>query len=367
MISNLISSSVVIFDVIDKYNISSEDFVTRAPNWIKACIKDLGYIATLTSESYETKYNHGRALLPPFCESVEMVVINGTKIDYNETLYLREDAVDLNRGVGLTLNLGDGVLNSMDIEVDESDLANVVHPFYKIENGWLHTNVVSGYLEIVFKKYPTEFNEILGLECPLIPDEYNTREAIGYYILKTLLMRGYTHPLLSLKDNNPLLNPGIAYERHKVQSRIKLNAPTKDKRSKYTNPLSSIFGKRKPLYQPTARENAITLGNMGGGEDMIPAGLLRRVSCSIGLAFNNPTQLRYSENTPIAATVGGIAGYNYLFISIPSDRSFTTSMSQEFEFVNKDLEIGTVDNNIYRTRTKFYTENTLSFTIEIYQ
>lgn len=365
MISNLISSSITIFDVIDNYNINTEDFVTRAPNWIKACIKDLGYIASLESNSYETKYNHSRALLPPFCETVEMVLINGVKVTYNENFYLREDEVDLNRGVGLTLNLGDGVLNSMDVEVNEDDMSQVPHPFYKVSNGWLHSNVASGYLEIVYQKYPTEFNEILGLECPLIPDEFNTREAIVRYILKTLLMRGYVHPLLSLKENNPLTNPGIAYETFKKQSRIHLNAPNKDKRARYTNPLSSIFGKRKPLYQPTLRETALTLGNMGQGENMLPAGLLRRVSVAIGQAFNNPTQLRYSENTPIPTLVGGIAGYNYLFISIPDDKQFTTSISQEFQFVNKDLEIGCVNNNIYRTKNKFDTTSNLSFTIEI--
>jgi hypothetical protein len=238
----------------DRYGIASEDFVTRAPNWIKACITDLGYIVNLESTSYEATYNHSRCLLPPFCENVERVIINGEKIVYSDLFYLRDDNVDLNRGVGLIFNNNDGEVDPLEITVDESDYGNVVHPFYRISNGWLHTNVTSGYIEIIYKKYPTEFNEVLGLECPMIPDEFNTRQAIIWFILQTMLMRGYVHPLLSLKDNNPLLNPGIAYEKHKLQSRISLNSPNIDKRARYTNPLGSLFGKRKTVYRPTERE-----------------------------------------------------------------------------------------------------------------
>ena len=187
MISSFISSSVCIFDIIDRYNIQSEDFVSRCSKWISNAIDDIGYIVNLESFSYETKFDNGRCLLPEFCKGVDLVIINGVKADYNENFTLRDDYVPLNRGVETILNLNNGIVNSLDIEVDENDFNKVPGPYYKIANGWFHSNVKSGYAEIIYKQYPVEFNEILGLSFPIIPDEYNTKEAIMYYILQILL------------------------------------------------------------------------------------------------------------------------------------------------------------------------------------
>lgn len=413
MISNLVSSSEVILNVIDRYNIKSEDFVSRAGKWITECIDDLGYIVNLKSERYYSTFNNNRILLPPYCKNVVTVLIDGEKVDYNESLYSIDSTASLNRGIGTISNNNLGIPSSIPIiaETDTSFISSGMPMFYRLSNGWLHTNVATGEIEIIYKKYPTEFNDVLALELPVIPNEFDTKEAIASFILKTILMRGYIHPILNLKENNSITNPGIAYKNHKRLSRINLNAPNVDAREKYSNPMAALFGKRRKLYVPTElalrpsievestrwRQDGLSYCEVINGNNtgilLVPmvfqqlvAGvwvdtittkidrisnilicpiLLYRAAYCIGDVYTAPITLIYSDVTPIIADVEPVDAYNYLYISIPNNRTFTSDTGQDFDIVAIDAVGGYITNNVYKSRNKFYTGLSFQFTIEI--
>jgi hypothetical protein len=252
----------------DNYNIKSSDFAQRANNWISDFLDELKSRSTYQTSIRTFNFYNNRLLLPKFCKSVDLIVINGRKADYDESLYVIEEGIDLNRNVGLINNPnfeGNGELmdtyipnESIDIEgrliSEENDgypTLTETRPLYIVENGWLKTNVDHGVIEIKYKHTPYVFDKTFALEFPLIPNEINTRKAAMFYILKTMLMRGYIHPVLNLKDPNEFVNPALAYERYLKLARIALGKVNRDAREKWTRPFAALIGKRRRFYIPT--------------------------------------------------------------------------------------------------------------------
>ena len=388
---NTISSVQCIFDIIDRYGIKSEDFVTRTPAWIANCLDDLSIRESLVTKPYKTRFNNNRCLLPEFTKNVDMVVINGHRCDYNDSLYIVDDNTNLNREAifkGNYLIDNDINLSSIDNdgEIDGEFISSNMPYFYKIENGWLKTNVKFGTIEIICGVRETVLDSIIGLEFPIIPDEFNTKEAIIMFILKTLLMRGYIHPILSLKDNNPLVNPGLMYIKYKGLSEVEIASPNIDARKKYSYPMATLHGIRKPLYIKQKdsistfknnsfrgdNDNSGGSGGSGGSNNDNSTHLgEKQLRISTGQTYGNPTIVARVLNTPITLNVPIVEGFNYFFISIPKSDSkiirniLNMDVTSEFTFINDDIVPGYDDNYIWKYSIKFYTGSPNTFTLTL--
>lgn len=422
MISNVINSSILIYDISDRYNIQSKDYVMSAPDWIVSAMREIGIRPALKTLIYETKFSNNRLLLPKFCENIDMVLISDRKVSYAESLYVLDKSVELNRGLNF---IGDPTVNPSHSEIISGEEIGEIDPyfaddnnpmFYRIENGWLHTNVRFGKIEVKYKAIPTLLDDSIGIEFPIIPDGEHTKSAIMLYILKTLLMRGYIHPILNLKENNPLINPGIAYAAEMIEARIELNSPNRDSREKYVHPMSALFGKRRPIWIKrneeketvvTSTDRWINDGNsycevvngfntgylltprkkqvysFGDWVDTGETEVIRSYNdqaCPllklafgycIDMTFTSPTYVAFTEGVNIGIDIPPKAGYNYLFVSIPINKTFTVAdnnslnITSEFEKVGTDNRENFVNCDLYRTTDVFYTELGFEFILNI--
>lgn len=226
-----------------------------------------------------------------------------------------------------------------------------------------------------------------------------------WYILRTLLMRGYVHPYLKLDSPNPETNPAIAFRKYATLARISLNSPNMDERKKYTYPMASIFGVR-PTYHvdkvekiivPKVEEQWVSDGepycefvdSNNTGILLIPEKKQQLISnvwvdtlitrtrreensimCPIrslrgGYAtgddvFSNPTYFAILNDSPIGVQIEPIDDYKYLYIVVPTIRKFSVfndislNITSEFEKVGVDNSDLFVNCDVYRTRNKFY-------------
>ena len=367
---NSISSSVCVFDIIDRYNIKSQDFVTRSPNWIEACLDDLKLRNNTLPTVYKTRFNNNRVLLPKFCKSIEWVVLdNNPKIrgQYNESMYIVDNGIELNRkGVFEGELLEENDITSVDnnVELDSNFYSGTMPFFYRISNGWLHTNVSFGTIEIKYKKLETVFDSDLGLEFPTIPDEYNVKESIICFILKTIIMRGYIHPLLNFRDRDITLNPALGYQFYAAKARVYVARANADARSKWFKPMAALFGKRRPIYiEQILIEDEFTITN-----PIIPS-LPKQLRIGVGQIFENIVTLTYVKNQTIDIIVPIVNSFNYFFISVPKGdiitvrNSLNINVTSEFTKIGSDIEVGYFENELYRMNNQFYTGSSNLFTL----
>lgn len=371
---NTISSSVCVFDIIDRYNIKSQDFVTRSPNWIESCLDDLKLRNNTIPKVHKTRFNNNRVLLPKFCKGIDWVVLdNNPRIrgQYNESMYIVDNDIELNRkGVfeGELLEENEIVDIDNNVELDSSFYSGDMPFFYRISNGWLHTNVSFGTIEIKYKELETVFDSDLGLEFPVIPDEYNVKESIICFILKTIIMRGYVHPLLNFKDRDITLNPALGYQFYAPKARIYVARCNADARSKWIKPLASLFGKRKPIYiQNNIGEDGYS--TITPNIPIVTPTFPKRIRIAAAQIFENPVTIEYVKNETINITVPVVSGFNYFFISIPKGdimtvrNSLNMNVTSEFTKIGSDIEVGYFENDLYRMNNQFYTGSSNLFTL----
>lgn len=441
MTFDLINSSEIIFSIIDRYNIKSQDFASRTPNWIFSCLDEIAARSARQTSIRTIVFSNNRFMLPKFCKGVDALFINGRKADYNEDLYLNDSELSLNRGVGLfdandsdkndlktTDNSGsDTVLDGKYIFGDENEgypTDSDTRFLYRISTGWVHTNVEHGTAELKYKHAPYILDEDFGLEFPLIPNEHHTKEAIMFFILKTLLMRGYVHPLLNLRDNNPFINPALAYKDEVKQARIHLGRPSRDSREKWIRPLATLFGKRRQYYLGSSltqqletfssqdvyeyvwvedgtyceQVNGVNTGylitmekeqvivNSGPALDTntprreksrvlntdicpIPVNTLHMYMCvsSGDYDFNSEVEILPFGYTPMQIETPTLGGYGYFYLCLPDYHTFTLldSLNQDLAPTMINLGGDGRNNTIYRLPDVFATDFSTLFTLTL--
>lgn len=423
MISDTINSSIIVYDIIDRYNIQSNDFATRTPDWIVSAMKEIGVKSALKTTIHKVTFSNNRVLLPKFCETIDMVLINDRKVDYAESLYIIDTEIELNRGLRF---LGDPTNHDFNNEVITASSNGDLDPdfadgnnqmFYRVETGWLHTNVRFGTIEIKYKSLPNIMDEMLGIQFPLIPDGQHTKNAIMWFILRTMLMRGYIHPILNLKDNSPFTNPAIAYERERLLAQVEVASPNRDSREKWIHPMSALFGKRRPIWiKKNVDEGIVTevpyrwvadgpascevVNGFNTGYQLVPMKkqaksfddwvdtletrvdkiynevacplLYTRAGYAVGInGFVSPTYLTFTVGVNVGIKIDALEGYNYLYISVPTNKTFSVvddnslNITSEFEKVGTDNVEGYVNCDVYRTTNTIYTGLGFEFILSV--
>lgn len=223
-----VNSAELIREIYDDYNITSDDFVSRAPAWIYNALDELNFIQAYVEKTTDIPIEHYRGKLPDDFQGLIDLIIDDTKIqllsphdnDYNTKF---KDTVEKD---GLIENTGDDITNkSFDSTTKNKDKAE-----YYVSNGWIHTNIESTTAYLKYKAIPSELDTNLNMYFPLIYNEGMLRRYIKLYIIRQILLRGYKHPVLNLTSNNPVINPGLELMSIRNNVRVACNKFNKDRR-----------------------------------------------------------------------------------------------------------------------------------------
>lgn len=281
---NYINSKQVVLEAIDNFNIQSFEFLGRAPMWITNCLNDLSIYQVYVDKFCEIEFNNYRCKLPDQCKRIHGILINGHRTYFKDTVfdgYRKEITTPLNRPiltVGSTegmnilvqsptnspeneslavVGTSNGIYNpsglydnttgkyvggsAFDLPRFTENTIDTTSYTYTINNGWLHFDIEEGTVTISYASMPIDLDVDSKLYYPLIPDVEPLKEALRWYIMRILLYRGYVHPLFNLKENNPYLNPGMAYDKVKPKAQVKCNSMNLDRRKNLTNVMNSFI------------------------------------------------------------------------------------------------------------------------------
>lgn len=257
MIIKYISSAVIVERIADEYNIKSEDYITKAPSWIYAALRKIAIKQQYLITNEICTITNGRYQIPFYIDKVYAVRIKGTPIDYymgNASSNKYEQSLSLPIATfdgkvmsynqqSLQEELNNSIVdNSVDINNVFGNRYNVschrenhIREFtnirYSVYNGHIQFyGIDEGEFELVSGRIPYIVDESSELMWPVIPDNEALFESLIAYCLKNIVMRGYSHPVLNLRDNNPLTNPGLMFSNSLIAARNSCNSISPDAR-----------------------------------------------------------------------------------------------------------------------------------------
>lgn len=228
-----INSSVLIGELIQDYNLQSQDFVTRFPNWCVQCLGDLNIYQAYVEKRVSLALADGRVKLPDFYRAIIGVWINNEK------------ATPKNPNNEVKLSNTDNKVGFVQVRTSEpNSLASLAYPqtvlqetkdcnkqstknkeiTYYVNQGWLHViGLDSGTVTVDYLAIPIVYDANLNMNFPIIYNDEILKEAIKLFILKRMLNRGYVHPVQNLRDNNPYTNPALRYDQIRFRVRTSVN------------------------------------------------------------------------------------------------------------------------------------------------
>jgi len=282
MVHNYITSKDLIERIYNNYNIQSDDFVSRLPTWVLNAIREIGIKQSYILTNIVLYLKDNKSCIPKEIDRIYGVKINGLTADLNYDLstvekqyyshHYKNEVVGFNGSIYKTEHNAIDDYDEDLVTPDEEKLTQtyptVISPTdyynaqylelnhtnfdikywrsrskdtykYKIVNGWINTNVKEGTIELACGAIPYLYDQDFEMIFPLIPDDENLIQALTFYILGQMLMRGYKHSLLSYTTNNEFLNPGMGWTKYSKLARNSCNAMSPD--SKRT--LSKLTGR----------------------------------------------------------------------------------------------------------------------------
>lgn len=202
--NNFISSKSILTKVYRDLNLQTEDRFYDMLEWMFEALEGIGVpmykipkACTLTIEAY-------KARLP---------------IDYNSDVQVEYNGLPLLPHSG-TFGV-ESLFSSNTVTVPESvdnGLANLTNSnsghYYEIVPGYIKTSFSSGEVNISYLALPVDSEGF-----PLIPDEYNCREALVWFIIYKLILGGYDHKVIKFNDAFSM------WEKYCIQARSYANMP----------------------------------------------------------------------------------------------------------------------------------------------
>lgn len=239
--SPYINSKDLIAEIYSDYHIESDDFITRFATWCLQCLEDLNIVQAYVNITKEFEFDNHKLMLPYGLKGINSVIINNEKASLFPSNKFNKDA--FKKGIGIEARTpyickSPSNIRSITSRIEQNN-DNAV--YYYIENNWLHTNKAHGKLILDYQSLPVVYDSDTNMYFPLIYDNELLREAIKLYVMRHILMRGYIHPVLNLRDNNPYTNPGLAYDRMRFRVRTSCNKFNIDRRENIASILSSMF------------------------------------------------------------------------------------------------------------------------------
>ena len=241
MIHKFINSKILISKIYDEYNIQSDDFVSRLPNWTYNVLRQIKVKQVYVIKNIQIEYDGNKIYIPQYIDKVYGIKINGilakpifsdeirvkTRMGNSPVIGIDGTVFPTEKNIMEFVSTESTITNSSNVEnnliFDEGVLKSAFNikyvtqgvseePTYKINNGWIHTNVEYGTCEIICGTIPYEYDSELDMIFPLIPDDEYLKEAIVQYCLMNMLRRGFKHHTLTLQANNRYVNPAQGYD-----------------------------------------------------------------------------------------------------------------------------------------------------------
>lgn len=228
-----INSSVLVAEIIQDYNIQSNDFITRFSNWCVQCLGDLNIYQAYVEKQASLAILGGKVKLPDFYRAIIGVWINNRKAvpkNPNSEIVLDKDTTKAGFVEARTTEPND--LSSLAYPQTVSSEENKCNKKqdtskeieYYISQGWLHTPDLDTATAVVdYLAIPIVYDANLNMNFPIIYNDEILKEAIKLFVLTRMLNRGYKHPIQNLKDNNPYTNPALKYDRIRYRVRTSVN------------------------------------------------------------------------------------------------------------------------------------------------
>lgn len=193
MVLKYCSSKRVIATVQELFNVDGTDWIGRAPEWIGEGLDEIGLgFALIDAEPIPVEIVNYKAELPCFVEA----------INYIEYL-----------GQRLPCITNPDLLNTVKNSETYFD-----YPYYRLNNGYIHTSFESGTIIVYSKMFPVEFDKETNNHYPLVPDNAKVINYLAHLILFRMMGRGYKHHTFNIKDIYSML-PKLA---HKASNSVKV-------------------------------------------------------------------------------------------------------------------------------------------------
>lgn len=190
---DLISSEVYISRLDDMYNIRSTDIIPRIPQYVAQAMERIDYPYILEPREEVIEVVDYKAKLPCNIELLEAIKHDGVRLE--NTAVINEKTMD-----------------------DMEHQSFMYNGYQVLGDRWISLRFEEGEITVYYRTLPV-LQGANGVLFPKVIDNENIHECIDMYIIKTLLMRGYQHPVLSLESRNPLTNPGMIFETKLKQAR----------------------------------------------------------------------------------------------------------------------------------------------------
>ena len=203
-----VSGGQVIARVDNKFTIDFSDWIVLTPLWILDGLLEIGSVVALGEDHTDIEISDFHGELPIGVKNISYIEYDNTRLNHVQSLAQKTDET------------------STDYHL----------PYYTHRGGnSISTSFKEGTITLYYKKIITNIIPEYGISIPDVPDDINVLQALANYIMMQLLLKGYKHPILSLKENNPYLNPGMAFDKYSLQARNSLGRMTYDERIEVSN------------------------------------------------------------------------------------------------------------------------------------
>jgi hypothetical protein len=273
---NYITGRTLIEEIYDEFNLKSDDWVNRVPNWINKGLKELNNGKVYVNMIEQGQFNNHTIILPEYIEGqIALLKVNDQiLIDTYHVMQNGHYNYPLNDPNNMILPIvsNDNTFNANNaLTRDEAVIPNIIntniegyhhkHEYY-IEDNKIITRKQYGNYKIWYKTIPIEFDDKLQTYIPLIPNLQKVITNLKWYIFTHILSRGLIHPIYSLGARDIEYDPKKQWKISSKAARIELSQMDINDRNEIANVNMSFFS--LPAYKMGQVNNIFELFNHHG-------------------------------------------------------------------------------------------------------
>lgn len=191
------SSDIIIDRVMTLFKFANTDWIADAIEYMGDAIQAIGTTAPLQKTSKVLEVESHRVKIPCDMEVLFFVEYNGRRLRLGGD-FTGYGLVDKERTTAIYKSSTDNT-GLITFEGDPAEIENTLliddENYYLINPNYIQTSFEEGTIKIHYGGYPLDKN---GL--PVIPDEFNYRNAVVWYIIFQMLLTGYEHPKITWAD-----------------------------------------------------------------------------------------------------------------------------------------------------------------------
>jgi hypothetical protein len=192
MIYKTVSSKVIISKIYRDLKPASSSWEADAIEWIGEALDFIGAFAGLEKRSVRLTVTDYRAVLPSNFYSMRGVYYEGTQLPYGGTLKHIGGLLDSD----VYLAAKTEVLTTDNVTVTSYGSlraqSGASEDYFLINPNYIQTSFETGEIRIAYNAFPVDDDGY-----PMVPDSIYYRTALFWYVLKMMLMGGYTHPIFT--------------------------------------------------------------------------------------------------------------------------------------------------------------------------